>query len=220
MPREWNDIIGSNDYYQQDDFKGAAYQLITSQILYETNKQQAFAYRLIDRYRDAFRETFHLLGMELKFDSTHRFVAAIPYVEKQKNMSIADALLLLVLRKCYHLKAMQAELENGSAVMAIEEFLEVYRNETGRELPSEVRLLKDLLGRMKAYGVVKTPPTEPGSDQPFDVAILSGIEAIVNEKTLERLSIYTGATRGDTPGLEEDDESVVLATDGESSEEA
>lgn len=95
-----------------------------------------------------------------------------------------------------------------------------YRNETGRELPSEVGLLKDLLGRMKAYGVVKTPPTEPGSDQPFDVAVLPGIEAIVNEKTLERLSIYTGASRVDTPALEEDDEAVVEATEGEASEEA
>ena len=220
MPREWNDIIGANDYYQQDDFKGAAYQLITSQILYESNKQQAFAYRLIERYRDAFRETFHLLGMELKFDSTYRFVAAIPYVEKQKNMSIADALLLLVLRKCYHLKAMQAELENGAAVMAIEDFLEVYRNETGRDLPAEVGQLRELLGRMKAYGVVKMPPTEPGSDQPFDVAVLPGIEAIVNEKTLERLSVYTGAPRQEIPPLDDEDEAVVPASEGESSEEA
>lgn len=219
MPREWSEIIGPADYYKPEDFKGAAYQLATSQILYESHKHQAFAYRLIDRYRDAFRETFDLLGMELKFDSTHRYVAALPYVDRQKNMSIADALLLLVLRKCYHMRAMQAGLENGLALLPIEELVEAYRSETGRELPAEAGALRELLGRMKAFGVVRLPATEPGSDQPFDVAILPGIEAIVNERTLERLSIYTAAPRQAAPS-EDDEPAENVVIEGDADEEA
>jgi len=195
MPREWDEVIGQGAIYQPEDFKLAAYQLISNQILYESNNQQVFAYRLIDRYRNAFRETFDLLGMSLKFDSTYRYVAVIPYLEKQKNMSTADALLLLVLRKLYHIKALQGSLDSGSAVLPIDEFLESYRAETGRELPPEAGALKELLGRMKIFGVVKMPATEPGSDQPFDVEILPGIEAIVSEATLSRLTEYAGRPR-------------------------
>lgn len=221
MPREWAEVIGQGALYQPDDFKLAAYQLISNQILYESNNQQSFAYRLIDRYRNAFRETFDLLGMSLKFDSTYRYVAVIPYLEKQKSMSTADALLLLVLRKLYHIKALQGSLDSGSAVLPIDEFLESYRAETGRELPPEAGALKELLGRMKAFGVVKMPATEPGSDQPFDVEILPGIEAIVSEATLSRLTEYAGRARGisvkDAP---EKMPAVELAVVGDDREEA
>ncbi|MPM92575.1 hypothetical protein SDC9_139710 [bioreactor metagenome] len=195
MPNTWDEVIRQGDVYESSDFKSAAYQLVSNQIIYESNQSQATAYRLIDRYRDAFRDAFDLLGMSLKFDTTYRYIAAIPYVEKQKYLSTDDSLLLLVLRKGYHEQAIQGNLEAGSAVLSIEELQELYRVETSRELPNEVRALKDLLNRMKAFGVVKMPQTEPGSDQPFDVAILPGIAALVSEATLSRLTDYVSSAR-------------------------
>lgn len=195
MPNTWDEVIRQGDIYEASDFKAAAYQLVSNQIIYESNNAQAVAYRLIDRYRDAFRDVFDLLGMSLKFDTTYRYIAAIPYVEKQKYLSTDDSLLLLVLRKGYHEQALHGNLEAGSAVLSIEELQELYRVETARELPSEVRALKDLLNRMKAFGVVKMPQTEPGSDQPFDIAILPGIAALVSEATLSRLTDYVSSAR-------------------------
>lgn len=195
MPNTWDEVIRQGDVYEASDFRAAAYQLVSNQIIYESNNAQAVAYRLIDRYRDAFRDTFDLLGMSLKFDTTYRYIAAIPYVEKQKYLSTDDSLLLLVLRKGYHEQALHGNLEAGAAVLSIEELQELYRVETSRELPNEVRALKDLLNRMKAFGVVKMPQTEPGSDQPFDVAILPGIAALVSEATLSRLTDYVTSAR-------------------------
>ena len=84
MPHSWDEVIGQGDVYESSDFKAAAYQLISNQILYENNNAQATAYRLIDRYREAFRDAFDLLGISLKFDSAYRYIAAIPYLEKQR----------------------------------------------------------------------------------------------------------------------------------------
>ncbi len=195
MPNNWDNVIRQGDVYESSDFKAAAYQLVSNQVIYENNNTQAAAYRLIDRYREAFRDAFDLLGMSLKFDTTYRYIAAIPYVEKQKYLSTEDSLLLLVLRKGYHEQAIQGNLDVGSAVLSIEELQELYRVETSRELPNEVGALKEVLNRMKAFGVLKLPPTESGSDQPFDVAILPGIAALVSEATLTRLTDYVSSAR-------------------------
>ena len=197
MPLNWDEFpIRKDDPYEPKDFQNAAYQLLSSQILYETTNGHGTSYRLIDRYRDAFREAFMLFGIELKFDPNFRYIAAIPTAEKQQPMSKADALLLLVLRKGHHEQALQGNLDAGVAVLTIEELRELYRAETTRELPKEVGELKDILGRMRAFGVVRLPAAEPGSDQPFDIAILPGISALVSEVALGRLTEYAANTRG------------------------
>lgn len=199
MPLNWEEFpIRKDDPYEPQDFRNAAYQLLSSQILYETTAGQGASYRLIDRYRDAFREAFDLFGIALKFDSDYRYIAAIPNAEKQLAMSKSDALLLLVLRKGHHEQALQGNLDAGVAILSIEELRELYRAEAARELPKEVGELKDILGRMRAFGVVRLPLAESGSDQPFDIAILPGIAALVSEVALGRLTEYATNTRGAT----------------------
>lgn len=203
MPLNWEDFpIRKDDPYMPQDFKNAAYQLLSSQVLYETTSGQGAAYRLIDRYRDAFREAFDLFGVALKFDSDYRYIAAIPNAEKQPAMPKSDALLLLVLRKGYHEQALQGNLDAGVAVLSIEELRELYRAETTRELPKEVGELKDILGRMRVFGVARLPLTESGSEQPFDIAILPGITALVSEMALGRLTEYAANTRAGGTELE------------------
>lgn len=205
MPLNWEDFpIRKDDPYEPQDFRNAAYQLLSSQILYETTTGQGASYRLIDRYRDAFREAFDLFGIALKFDSDYRYIAAIPNAEKQLAMPKSDALLLLVLRKGYHEQALQGNLDAGVAVLSIEELRELHRAETSRELPKEVGDLKDILSRMRAFGVARLPPTESGSEQPFDIAILPGITALVSEVALGRLTEYAANTRAGTAGSEPD----------------
>ncbi|MDD5299426.1 MAG: DUF4194 domain-containing protein [Gallionella sp.] len=191
MPLNWEDVIREDDPYEVSDFRNAAYHLLTSQIIYESAHGQGITYRLIDRYRESFKEAFDLFGLSLKFDSDYRYIAAIPTANKQPPMRLADALILLVLRKAYHEQAIRGNLDMGHAVLSIEEMREIYRVETGRELPSEVGNLKEALAPMKSFGVVRIMQADSGSDQPFDITILPGITALVNEGTLARLADYT-----------------------------
>lgn len=190
MPSNWEEVIREGDPYEVSDFRNAAYQLLTSQIIYENAHGQGVSYRLIDRYREPFCEAFDLMGLSLKFDSDYRYIAAIPTADKQPSMKLEDALMLLVLRKAYHEQALRGNLDAGSAVLSIEELNEMYRAETARELPTKVGELKELLAPMKSFGVIKVTQADSGSDQPFDISILPGIVALVSEGTLSRLAEY------------------------------
>ena len=216
MPLSWDDFpIRAEDPYRPQDFRNAAYQLLSCQIIYEANNGHGTSYRLIDRYRDAFREAFDLFGIALKFDSDYRYIAAIPHAEKQPVMPKTDALLLLVLRKGYHEQVLSGNLDAGVAVLSIEELRELYRTETGRELPRELGEIKELMGRMRALGVARLPQTEVGSEQPFDIAILPGITALVSEMALARLTDYVAHVRIETGGSDAD----ASASEGEDEED-
>lgn len=202
MPVSWEELIRQGDPYEVSDFRNAAYQLLTSQIIYEGGHGQGVSYRLIDRYREAFKEAFDLMGLSLKFESDYRFIAAIPTADKQPPMRLADALMLLVLRKAYHEQALRGNLDAGHAVLSIEELKEFYRVETGRELPGESGALKEALAPMKSFGVARITQSDDSSDQPFDITIQPGITALVNEGTLHRLADY--AASATTPKQERD----------------
>lgn len=194
MPLNWEDVIREGDPYEVSDFRNAAYQLLTSQIIYENAHGQGVTYRLIDRYREPFKEAFDLLGLSLKFDSDYRYIAAIPTADKQPTMRLADALMLLVLRKAYHEHAIRGNLDAGQAVLSIEELREIYRVETARELPGDgVGAIKEALAPMRSFGVARISQADSDSDQPFDITILPGITALVNEGTLARLADYAAA---------------------------
>lgn len=196
MPLNWEDVIQDGDPYEVSDFRNAAYQLLTSQIIYENGHNQGVTYRLIDRYREPFKEAFNLLGLSLKFDSDYRYIAAIPTADKQPPMRLADALMLLVLRKAYHEQAIRGNLDAGHAALSIEELREIYRVETGRDLQADgPGAIKEALAPMKAFGVARITSTDSGSDQPFDITILPGITALVNERTLSRLADYSAAAQ-------------------------
>lgn len=191
MPFNWEDVIKKDDPYESSDFRNAAYQLLSCQVIYENAHGQGPSYRLIDRYRETFRDVFDLLGISLKFDPDYRYIAAIPTAEKQPPMRLLESLLLLVLRKAYHEHALRGNLDAGAAVLSIEELHELYRAETSRELPNEVGALRETLVPMKMFGVLKITQTDSGSDQPFDISILPGICAVVSEATIGRLTDYT-----------------------------
>lgn len=188
---DWNDVLHDDKIYDANDCRNAAFQLLSCQILYETTSRHAASYRLIERYLSAFREVFDLIGVQIHLNSTYRYLAAVPMASKMPEMRKTDAMLLLVLRKAYHEQASHGSLDHGEAVLGIDELQEVYRVETGRELPGEKGALEAALAPMKACGAIKLRDAD--SDQPFDVVILPGIEALVNEGTLARLSEFSVA---------------------------
>ena len=197
---DWDDVLRGSEIYSADDCKNAAFQLLSSQIIYETNPRQAASYRLIAWYLSAFRDVFDMIGVQIHHNSDYRYLAAVPMASKMPDMRIADAKLLLVLRKAYHEQASHGSLDCGSAALGIDDLQEIYRAETGQELPTDVGALKLALAPMKACGAIRMRDTD--SEQPFEIVILPGIEALVNEGTLARLCDFA-ATAATQPLLEE-----------------
>lgn len=197
MPRDWSAFTKDRDagsIYEEDDFRNASYQLLTQQVLYERERADRVAYHIVNAHRAAYREAFDLFGMDLEFDDAYRYCVAIPRGGRGTQLTLVETLLIFVLRKIYHERAMHADLVYGAAQVSLEELQEAYRAETGRELPTTVRELEVLLDTMKRYGVLRRLPPATGSAQPFDLELRPGIEKLVNENMLTRMAAYQKAS--------------------------
>jgi hypothetical protein len=197
VPKDWSAYTKDADkssIYIEDDFRAAAYQLLTQQVLYENDRMDSVAYQLINKNRSPFREAFDLFGMDLYFDTDYRYCAAIPRLGRRTQMTLAETLLMLVLRKIHHEQTTHGDAINGAATISIDELLEIYRAETGgRDLPRQPGELTALVDSMKRYGIVRKVPTPPGDPQPFAIEIRPAIEKLVNENMLTRMSAYQNA---------------------------
>jgi hypothetical protein len=199
MPKDWSDYARDDDknknaIYEEDDFRAAAHQLLTQQILYESDKSDRVAYQLISSHRHPFREAFDLFGMDIEFDPDYRYCVAIPRLHRRTQLTLIESLLMLVLRKVYHEQAIHGEVTNGSAHISIDELQEAFRAETGREMPTTTRELDPLFDTMKRFGILRKTATEAGDPQPFSIEIRPGIEKLVNENMLTRMSAYQNAS--------------------------
>lgn len=189
MPKDWSEFVKDKDSpYEEDDFRSAAYQLLTQQVLYETDKSDRTSYQLIDAHRHAFRDAFDLFGMDIEFDNDYRYCAAIPRMLRKTQMSLVESLLMLVLRKVYHEQAIHGDVVNGAAHISIDELQEAYRAETKRELPTTTRELDSLLDTMKRFGILRKISTDPGDPQPYAIEIRPGIEKLVSENMITRMA--------------------------------
>lgn len=195
MPRNWTALADNSELYEEQDFKSAAYQLMSAQVLYEREHAQRIAYNLIARYRNEFKEAFHLFGLDLVFDDAARYIAAIPDRGNRKALlTLAETQLVLVLRKLYHEQASRGALEDGAvAIVTIDELRSAFQASTQRELPTSAKDIAALIDLMQRFGIAKTVSSEDESVQPFDIEILPGIQTLVNEATLMKLSAHYDA---------------------------
>lgn len=211
MPKDWSAYTKENDrssIYVEDDFRNAAYQLLTQQVLYEGDRTDRVSYQIASTHRHPFREAFDLYGMDLYFDPDYRYCAAIPRLGRRTQLTLMETLLMLVLRKIHHEQTSHGDAINGAAIITIDELLEIYRAETGgRELPKQPGDLNALIDAMKRYGILRkaTPPL--GDPQPFIIEIRPAIEKLVNENMLTRMSAYQNVSvAGRAPALEDNEE--------------
>jgi hypothetical protein len=198
MPRNWSAIAEGSQMYEEQDFKSAGYQLMSAQVLYAREQSQRLAYHLIARHRNDFKEAFLLFGMDLVFDDAARYVAAIPDRGNRRTiLPLRETQLVLVLRKLYHEQASRGALEDGAvAIVTIDELRSAYQAATQRELPSSAKDIAALIDQMQRFGIAKTVPCEDESVQPFDIEILPGIQTLVNEAALMKLSGHYAAAAG------------------------
>lgn len=196
MPRNWTVLADNSDgLYTVQDFESAAYQLMSAQVLYEQEHHQRVAYALICRYRNEFTEVFRLFGMDVLFRDHARYVAAVPdSTNRRTQLTLQETQLVLVLRKLYHEQAKRMELEDGLlAVTTIDELRSAFQSATQRELPTTARDIGALIDQMQRFGIAKQVKGDPQDLQPFNIAILPGIETLVNEATLLKLSTHYDA---------------------------
>ena len=191
MPKNWSNAAFSSDgLYVENDFKQALYQIVCSQVLYAKEQNQAVAYALITGYRSEFREAADLLGLRLEFNEPYRYCYVVPCAGKPNLMDTTETLLLLVMRRMYHDKALTGDLEAGEAHVSIDELISAYRASTKRDLPKSAGDIKELILRARRYGVARLGPAPEGDPQPFIVMILPAIADILSDSALGRLGAY------------------------------
>lgn len=196
MPSNWERIAEADDIYKDvNDFKQAAYQLITEQVLYESSNTQRKAYYIIQKHLGHFKDAVALFGLELFVNHSYRYCYVVPRDVRQVPLSLDETLLILVLRQIYHTRASKGDQEtDGRVIVGIEDLKQTFKGSTGRELPAGAGDLKDTIQSLRRYGIARTVDSEPGSIQPFDISILPGIEELVNENAVSRLGAYLVAT--------------------------
>lgn len=209
MPITWDKVAQDDEVYRDvNDYKQAAYQLVTEQILYESNPAQRKSYRLARRHYNQFKEALALLGLDLFHNESYRFLYTVPREIRQVAVSLDETLLILVLRQLYHERASKGELEEGRAIVAIEDLHQAFSSSTKRELPSTAVDLRSMIHQLRRYGIARTRDAEEGSLQPFDVVILPGIADVVNEAAVSKLGAYLTATNSVSLPQEVDDENA------------
>jgi len=180
----------SEGLYTEDDFRSAAYQLVAQQILYASHPHQRKAQAIVSRFRRAFADVLDLLGMDLEIDDNYRFCAAIPRRMKHMPLPLTETLLMLVLRKIYHERALAGELDQGMVRISIEELQGSFQSATGRSLPTSSGELDRLITATSRMGATRKLDDVELGDQPFEIGILPGIAVLISEQTLHRLDAY------------------------------
>lgn len=181
MPRDWTALADKSDTYEVEDFKSAAYRLVTEQALYEDSNKQRLSYRIIKEHENAYREVCALLGMNLTISAGMGFCCASPVHVRNTPLPLAQTLLVLVLRKLYHQAMASGQTEQGRALVSVEELNLTYEKSTNRTLPTSRKELTALMGVMKRFGIARTRRTEPGDPQPLAIEILPTIEVLIDE---------------------------------------
>ncbi|WP_024889134.1 DUF4194 domain-containing protein [Luteimonas huabeiensis] len=188
MKRSWNLLSQqSNGLYAVQDFERAAYRLVTEQVLYAGDRGSRLAYHLIEDHFDDFVAALAPLGLRLERNAHYRYVAALPVHGEGTPVTLAETLLLLVLRQRYD-EAMRQGLVEDEGVVTVElpELQEAYQALAGRAMP-EVGALRELARTLRRWGVCRLVESEPDDPQPFHLQVRPAIVDIVGEQWLQRL---------------------------------
>lgn len=188
MPRDWNALAAnSNNLYEANDFKHALYQLVVQQCLYLRQRDQANAYRLISRYRDAFGEAAALMGLRLGFVEQYEFCYVAQDGGIQSQLDLQETLFLLTLRHVYHTHASAGNLSTeGEVSIGIAEFEESYKSLCQRDFDGRSDTLRSLLKMSARHGLARTADAPDGDPQPFVILIFPGIAEALSEYALNR----------------------------------
>ena len=187
MKRSWNTLSQQSGSHAVADFERAAYRLVTEQVLYSTDRNARVAYRLVEEFFDDFVQALAPLGIRLERNPHYRYVVALPAHGEGTPVTLAETLLLLVLRQRYDAAMREGMIEDlGEVVVELPELQEAYPALTGRPMP-DAGTLRALAQTLRRWGVCRLVESEGGDPQPFHLRVRPAIVEIVGETWLQRL---------------------------------
>ena len=129
MKRSWNTLSQlSNGVYAVQDFERAAYRLVVEQVLYASDRGTRLAYHLVEDHFDDFIAALAPLGIRLERNAHYRYVVALPAHAEGVPVTLAETLLLLVLRQRYDEAMRQGMVEDeGVVTVELPELQEAYQ---------------------------------------------------------------------------------------------
>lgn len=201
MSKIWEREAESDEVYNAvADYKGAMYQLVTQQALYEADQNQSRAYHVICRHRPAFESVASDMGLVLHVEEAFRYVCVRPEEGlRHTTLTKAETLFLIVLARIYDDRAINGEREDDGAVLAsIEDFRSAYRGALGCDYPGRASELKDLTKSAKRFGIARLREDSDDPDQPFAIQIMPAISHLIGVTVAGRLGAdYQRAENGD-----------------------
>lgn len=198
----------ANEQYPEELFCAAANHLIYAQALYYETPTDRAHYRVIETHERLFRDFLRNLGLNLHVDRGLRYVVAVsppdaPY--RHRTLRKDESLLLAVLRKIYDQRMGSAESDDGRVDVDLGELVDIYRTETGLELPESQKELRGLVDRVCVFGVARVRSLGTEEEQPFSVVILPAIEQILNLEHCSKLAAAYAAATAETTAVQPDD---------------
>jgi hypothetical protein len=208
MKRSWNTLSQmSGGLYAVPDFERAAYRLVVEQVLYATDRTTRTAYAIVEEHFGDFLAALEPLGIRLERNAHYRYVVALPTHGEGTPVTLAETLLVLVLRQRYDEAARQGRIEeHGEVVVELPELQEAYQALAARAMP-EVGELRDLARTLKRWGVSRLVDSEPDDPQPFHLRVRPAIVEIVGEQWLQRLDQHN-RDDDDADDVTEDDDAT------------
>ena len=211
MKRSWNTLSQqSGGLYAVQDFERAAYRLVVEQVLYAGDRNTRLAYHLVEDHFDDFVAALAPLGIRLERNAHHRYIVALPVHGEGVPVSLAETLLLLVLRQRYDEAMRQGMVEDeGVVTVELPDLQEAYQALAGRAMP-DVGSLRELARTLRRWGVARLVESEGDDPQPFHLQVRPAIVDIVGEQWLQRLDQHN---RDEAPDQGDDAETVTMEDD-------
>lgn len=194
----------ASDTYSVDLFIAAANHLVFAQALYYENRRDKAHYRVIEQHEKAFQIYLDGLGIQLHVDRVMQYVAASsPPREGFRHQTLKrdETLLIAVLRLIYHQRMSAAESEDGRVEVDLVTLVDIYRAETGEELPEKQHELRSLIDVATRFGIARIRNLAD-APQPFSIVILPGIEHILNLDHVSKLAAAYADAASEKRGLE------------------
>ncbi|MBA8884292.1 DUF4194 domain-containing protein [Dokdonella fugitiva] len=206
MKRSWNTLSQmSNGLYTVQDFERAAYRLVVEQVLYANDRMARTAYAIVEDHFGDFVSALEPLGIRLERNAHYRYIVALPTHGEGTPVTLAETLLVLVLRQRYDEAARQGRLEeHGEVVVELPELQEAYQALASRAMP-DVGDLRDLARTLKRWGVCRLVESEPDDPQPFHLRVRPAIVEIAGEQWLQRLDQHNRDDDDAEDAVEDDD---------------
>jgi len=192
MKRSWSTLSQqSNGTYTVQDFERAAYRLVVEQVLYASDRNTRLSYHLVEDHFDDFIAALAPLGMRIERNAHFRYVVALPAHGEGVPVTLAETLLLLVLRQRYDEAMRQGMVEDeGVVTVELPDLQEAYQALAGRPMP-DVGVLRELSRTLKRWGTCRLVESEHDDPQPFHLQVRPAIVEIVGEQWLQRLDQHT-----------------------------